>query len=123
MVTEQADYSESKMTKFVENLARATEHNRIEWLQVGSNPDTYAASFPRNSIMVWSIDDDGQHPFRLVILDSNGQTIETVETLRQGPEGQPHLFARIAELYQAARKQVRNIDAILDDMLNELGDV
>ncbi|MCZ4508307.1 hypothetical protein O3Q52_08840 [Streptomyces sp. ActVer] len=121
-MTENTDYSEPKMAKFVDALIRATANERVNWNQVGTGPDSFQVSFPRNSAMVWSIDDDGQHPFRLALFDANGQTLESIETYRNSAEDQPPLFAKIGELYAAARKQVRNIDAILDGILEDLGD-
>ncbi|MFC8018897.1 hypothetical protein [[Kitasatospora] papulosa] len=119
----------------VKKLITKTEQGRLEWSHEESAIDPWAQggnrtstsvftlSLTRGTVSIWSIDGDDLHPFTFQVRGERGQVVEQVETprLNMGDEREFSPFENeIKELYESARKNALNIDAVLRQMLEDL---
>lgn len=101
-----------------------TRSGGITWTPVNTTNTAFQAHLRTGTVEIASDDEDGAAPFTLTVFDPSGRRIESLTTrVRQRPTGE-----RVAaqwnpiwrELYDAARTQALNIDALVDGLLNEL---
>ncbi|MER6035474.1 hypothetical protein ABT133_16385 [Streptomyces sp. NPDC001835] len=113
------------LRQLVKTLIETTREGRVEWAadeSDGPDSDTFMLSLTRGSVFVWSVDNDGAHPFVFQVRGARGQVVERIETTRPFEEGQEWtpLEDDIRKLYDLARRSALNIDEVLTQMINDL---
>src|SRR4051812_43907758 len=108
-----------RFIRLLQALVERTEEGRIHWTS-GDDPTSFGVSLPSTSILIQSVDGDGEAPFRVSLADSNGVTIESFES--ESPMDYPpetrsdieRLNRALRQLYEGARRNALGIDKILD---------
>jgi hypothetical protein len=106
-----------KYAQIVDRLIYKTNQREIEWKE-GVYPGAFQVSFPNYSLTL--IPREGQDDttdYIIGIIDSDGHTIDTFSDVDLGGD----YYAKMAELYQNARRQALGVDKALDEILDELG--
>lgn len=122
-----ASYGEQKLHDLVRRLAFSTERGSTEW-ESTDRDFAFRATLGDTSIIVASQDDDGTAPWTLQIIDSSGDVVDSLttwsravrnadgRTVRQGAAWNTDLH----NLYEMARRNALNIEAIVNDLLSQL---
>lgn len=105
-----------KMRSLLTNLLTKTQSGQIKW-SVGARADTFQWSGSAASVQLASQDNDGVPPLVVRLLDSEGRVVEDERFQRTNHSD----FRLVGALYDAARRNARNVDATIDDLLGELG--
>ncbi|MFI7433244.1 hypothetical protein [Micromonospora haikouensis] len=121
-----ASRGEQQLHNLVKRLIFATDTGRLEW-QSTDRPLAFQCTVGRNSILVATVDDDGQAPYILEILDASGVLIESLQSgyaTISTPGGRQQIKREwndeLAELHEIARRQVLNLDKLINDLLSQL---
>ena len=104
----------NKFLKLMRTLVDRTKLGNARWVS-GSRDDTFIWSSASGSIVVFPADHDGQQPWSVRVVDSEGRTLEE-EVFGRNDDG----FAEAGELYQVARGNALDIDTTIDRMLRDL---
>ncbi|WP_159024448.1 hypothetical protein [Streptomyces scabiei] len=99
------------------------ENNSDPWARQSDTPPSYTVSLTRGTISIWSVDGDDLHPFIFQIRGDRGQVVEQIETPRINVSDEREYSSfesSIKTLYQSARRNALNTDAVLRQMLEDL---
>lgn len=106
----------SKLRRLIDRLHDQTNTGSVTWTP-GSREDTFIWSGTSASVILSTRDFDGQAPFELAVMDSDGRTVE--QATFGGLEGIEDL-ERVRALYKSARSSALNIDETIDGLLSDL---
>ena len=93
-----------KTDDLVERLIEKTRTGDVEW-EAAERESTFLTTFSKSTVR---IDSDGE----FFIFNEGGELIEHVEPSEVYP---------YSTLYEAARRQVLNVDSFIDGIMDELG--
>jgi hypothetical protein len=141
-------WNDERLQRIISNLLERSRNRGVDWQRfqtsgrsvpgrdrrssVPTRPDAYAYSTPTATVVVGSSDGDGQNPFYLQILDSDGTTVEsfavpfsdlrpsTGEEPPEIPRDALDMEDRVRDLYMLARRGALRTDSVLDDLAAEL---
>ncbi|MEZ3179932.1 hypothetical protein KYY02_14935 [Streptomyces pimonensis] len=132
---------DARLVEIVDALLNLTTARRLDWDSIGSaRAEKYATSLSSTSFVVYSKDNDGQHPFVVELRNANGDLVESIRSrpvrprmrrVRDESETEdPAVVARrkddesfnkkIQELYSRARRNAMNVDSFIDEVLEQL---
>ena len=114
-----ADEVNPKLAALIERLTRATERGVVAWQLQSETSFSYSTG--SSSVIIASLDHDGQYPFVLRVLDNSGTELESELSHRGSLNYQERpLATEIERLYELARRSALNVDPVLDDLLNSV---
>lgn len=111
---------EEKIYTLISRLAQRTAENKVDWKEAPTSK-SYLASFKNYSILLTSKEAD----IYISILDQNGDIVERysdVQLDREDRNTDSGWFPILNSLYEAARRNAKGVDQILDSLLEELDD-
>jgi hypothetical protein len=115
--------AEERLLELANRLVQSTESGQIEWK--GDQDSGFYVSTAAGAINIQSKDRDGQQPYRLVIYDSAGTEVDSLETYTYQidvDEWEPAAWNDSLEtLYETARRNALNIDKVINDIVRDLG--
>ena len=105
-----------KMQALVTALSAKTISGEVKW-KTGSRDDAFIWSGTSASVILSTKDGDGEAPWVVRIVDSDGRTVESevVDIYHE-------LYAQVDELYALSRASALNIDKTIDELLDDLSD-
>jgi len=107
--------TDPRVVKILDRLLKNTQNDEIIWDR-GTRGDQCIFSDLKASVTIESADGDGQFPFRVRVLNEDGDLVAGVRFLETSPNG------GLAErLFRAARRNALKVDATLDELLSTLG--
>lgn len=85
----------------------------------------FSATISDNTIVVACKNDDGKEPFQLLVLDSKGRLVDSIETgftwYEDDEYSTPEPWnAELEQLHERVRRQAGNIDGVLDEIFTQL---
>jgi hypothetical protein len=110
------DYTSGRLIALVRSLASATEGGALKWEET-DRKSAFLLTRPQGTALIESVDDDGAHPYRLLLLDPEGTVIETLEEDRHSVEPWDR---ELENLYRLARVSAKNIDRAIDAWIDDL---
>jgi hypothetical protein len=114
---------QQRLLQLAERVIAETNQGKVTWR--GSNDLTsFSFTTAQGSVIVNSLDGDGQAPYRLSILNTEGTAIESVESVwdtNAGPPAPPAPWnALLQTLYETARSSAVSLDDVIDGILREI---
>jgi len=108
-----------RLARILQPLIERTKERKVVWT-VGPG-DSYLAQFSSGTIVVRSVDEDGQHPFGVEALDDNGRVVASDFTARNPSSQDERAWGNlVAVLYSNGRAAALNIDEKLDALLEDI---
>jgi hypothetical protein len=148
MSIEETNWSDPRIGRIVDGLLSRTKKGATDWqpFTIGSRSmiarrsrtgraDGFSYSTENSTVVVGSVDGDGQSPLYIEILDSSGTSVESITVGRTrrvrneegftvqepAPPDEIALHDRVLELYIIARRTALKTDQVLDQLANDLG--
>jgi hypothetical protein len=105
------------MLDLIDRLLRSVEN--MKW-SYDSSTDGYFVDLSPHIVEIRSMDRDQHHPYGLVVLEGASKVIESVVS---NEEGLPAAYVKkLEDLYLKAKRAEKNLDGVLDSILNKLPD-
>lgn len=101
-----------------ERLADATHKGGAEWLREGE--DVFVWQGEQGSVSIGSRDKDGEPPYQLVVVDSNGEKLEDLTSQLVDNDRPAEWNEPLAELYRAARRSALRADEVIQALIDAL---
>lgn len=117
-----ATYGETRLHELVQRLLLATQRGNVEWLESDRN-NAFHASIGGATIVIASDDDDGRFPYSLEVLDREGALIDVLKSGTYEDESGEWACdwnADLEALFDRARRSVKNVDQVLNQILRLL---
>lgn len=96
---------------------------KLDW-QESDRANAYHCSIGDATIVIASVDKDGRAPYALEVLDEDGAVIDSLETTVWVDDSGLQHWADwnhdLETLYDRAHRSVKNVDVILDRIMNLL---
>jgi hypothetical protein len=116
-----------KLLQFTTLLTTETKDGRAHW-RAAPGFDRFSLVTARGSVVVRSMDADGQPPFEVALLNAEGVEIETLASYwdtGRTAEGQQFRVSApwnsdLADLFDAARSNSINLEGVIDGILEEV---
>src|SRR6266542_1807934 len=102
--------------ELMERLIRLTEEGVISWTDNDGTSFSYTS--PTATVVIESVDKDGQQPFALRLINSDGTELEHITTPTNS-WGQRAWDKPLESLYGVARRDVLNVNNALSSLLKE----
>lgn len=107
-----------RLTEFVNGIIRKSKSGDLRWEPSGAADLRLRGMV--GSVIVSSVDGDGQRPYRLLILDSDDTILDTFQLdPDQFSVMEDELDDRIADLYQIARQSAFPVNQVIDELTQE----
>jgi hypothetical protein len=114
--------SVNRLVPLAEELIRRTEAGRIRWNDFGGGI-AFEVKTPSASVLVDTVDGDGEQPYRLTVRNREGLPIDELAqewtTTSEGRRPSPWNDI-MRDLYEIARRSAFDVDQLLDHFLEEL---
>lgn len=119
---------QEKLANLAERLLEWTLEGRVSW-QATHDEEAFAHVAPGGSVTIRTLDANGDFPHILELFDHDGAPVDKICSHRipagvrsmSDREWEPRPFAAVlAELWDAARAQALNIDAIVDSIIETI---
>jgi hypothetical protein len=110
--------SSARLMKLVEGLLAQTREGLREWSETDQD-FVFDCDTPRAAVRIESLDRDDGPPFRIVVLNSSGKEVESLNSTARGLD--TFDIGAFAELYQLAKRSALGADELIDDLFEELG--
>ena len=101
-----------------ERLADATHRGDEEWLREGE--DLFVWQGEQGSVSIGSRDKDGEPPYQLVVVDSNGEKLEELTSQLVDNDRPAAWNEPLADLYRAARRSALRTDEVIEALIDAL---
>lgn len=113
------DVPDARLIRITEALLQKTLTSEIQWeRRKYRSGEQFDCSTTDMTITIKSDDNEGNHPFRMIIKNENGVELERLTS-------QTHASDEYSEtlrlLWVAARRQALNIDSAIDQLAASLG--
>ncbi|WP_190866002.1 hypothetical protein [Actinomadura sp. RB99] len=117
-------YGQSRLHELVKRLLLATEmsDSKVEWHE-SDRLNAFHSTIGGATVVIASDDDDGRYPYSLEILDEEGALIDSLRSgTYQDDNGEWAMNWNddLEALYDRARRSVKNIDRVLNDIMKHL---
>lgn len=118
---------QEKLRVLMKRLLEDTRAGKISWRASG-DLSIFSLVTTSGSVIVRSIDGDGQAPFLVELLNPNGVNIERIESDWEpgtGPQGQRLRIGaswnkELSALFESARSAAINLDGVITGILDEI---
>jgi hypothetical protein len=101
-----------------ERLADATHTGAAEWLR--ESEDLFVWQGEQGSVSIGSRDDDGEPPYELVVLNSNGEKLDELTSQLLDDDRVADWNEPLANLYRAARRSALRADDVIEALIEAL---
>jgi hypothetical protein len=101
-----------------ERLAEATHTGDAEWLREAE--DVFVWKGEQGSVSIGSRDHDGEPPYQLVVLNSNGERLDELTSQLVGDDRPAEWNKPLADLYRAARRSALRADDVIEALIEAL---
>lgn len=115
-MTVQAD--NGRVVVLSERLAEATHTGNAEWLREAE--DVFVWKGEQGSVSIGSRDHDGEPPYQLVVLNSNGERLDELTSQLVGDDRPAEWNKPLADLYRAARRSALRADDVIEALIEAL---
>ena len=115
-MTVQAD--NGRVVVLSERLAEATQTGNAEWLREAE--DVFVWKGDQGSVSIGSRDHDGEPPYQLVVLNSNGEKLDELTSQLVGDDRPADWNKPLADLYRAARRSALRADDVIEALIKAL---
>jgi hypothetical protein len=120
-------YGEERLHELAKRLLIASKspNSTIEWHESDRNT-AFHCSVGDATVVIASVDGDGRHPYSLEVLDSEGALLDSLKSGTyhdENGEWNCDWNTDLETLYDRAHRRVKNIDAVLDSIMNALPDL
>jgi hypothetical protein len=113
--------SAERLFALVRTLADKTEAGDASWKKSDS-ATAFIYSLASGSVIIASLDNDGNFPYEVSLLNDQGEVIESRSSSgRWNDDDEGQWDDALRRLYFAARGSALNIDGVLNSMLSSLG--
>jgi hypothetical protein len=107
------------LRSFIERLTRATEKRTVEWESLEGSVSTFEVRQESGTIRIFSKDQDDQHPYRFVILNTQDQVLAETETTVGSDYADWE--RELERLYERAKDKALGVRDVLTSLEQELG--
>ncbi len=119
-----SDYGIQRLQALAKRLIVLTEQGKVEWRE-GAAQDSFQLAVPNASVSISTRDGDGRAPYVMEVFSGDGAVVDSIETEAWWDDETEEFYPRpwnelLERLYELARRNVLNIDAVLDTLLSEL---
>jgi hypothetical protein len=101
-----------------ERLADATHTGAAEWVHEGE--DLFVWEGEQGSVSIGSRDHDGEPPYELVVLNSNGEKLDELTSQLLDDDRVADWNEPLANLYRAARRSALRADDVIEALIEAL---
>jgi hypothetical protein len=106
---------DQKFAALADRLKYGTENGTLSW-NLTDRPAAYVVEFSHYTIMIATVDDDGDGPFELTILSDEGTIIDSFKAT----VADRNMNLLLGPLHETARRNSVGIDRVMDELLSEL---
>ena len=106
------------LVELCERLAAATIDGQLEW-EAGEGT-AFTCVRRSGTILVRSVNGDGEFPYELVILNTDGVKVEALVSEWSAEEEPAPWNGAVANLFRVARRQALHVDRLVADILADL---
>jgi hypothetical protein len=104
----------AELVDLCEQLTAATMDEQLEWK--AEEEGAFTCVRRSGTILVRSVNGDGEAPFELVILNTDGVKVESLVSERSAEEELSSWNGAVAKLHRVARRQALNLDRLVPDV-------
>lgn len=101
----------------IRRVTSATKSGKLEWEARSST--SFVLATPAAEIQVWSEDEDGDHPYTVRVVNTQGWVLGSGDTIPG--QGYADWEDEIAALFAAARNSALGIKKTYEELAKELG--
>lgn len=109
-----------RLRDLVKSLTELTKSGKVLW-DIAESPTSFIYTSKGGSVILSSVNEDGEPPFDLRVLDPKGVVVEVYRDEHGGGVFEGDYYeSDVAELYREIRDAVRPSNPVIDGLLAEL---